>query len=200
MAGKSASARGITATTTWCTRDALTGKKIRRLGVHSAPISAFGASEQSWLWQGFVQPVRLTSRGLHVGGYGDIGYRGKGRPVHRVMWMLVKGPIPPKMDVCHECDVRHCCNPDHLWLGTRKQNLLDMADKKRGNKASKTHCKHGHPLSGDNVRLSNNGRRRSCKECQRLRGLRPDVRAMQTAAQKRRRARLRAERAQGASV
>jgi len=35
------------------------------------------------------------------------------------------GIIPPGIQVCHKCDVRHCCNPDHLFLGTREQNNLD---------------------------------------------------------------------------
>ena len=153
-----------------------------------------------WLWQGFIQPVRLTAKGLRVGGYGQIGYRGRNCAVHRVVWWLVKGEQPKKMDVCHECDVRHCCNPDHLWLGTRKQNLQDMANKGRGpcgEKAAKTHCINGHPLTPDNVWFTNNGRRRSCKTCDRERQKTPKYREWQRTWQRRSRAKKRAEAAHG---
>lgn len=112
------------------------------------------------LWQGFC----------HKWGYGMTSYRGKGARVHRGMWIARKGPVPPKMDVCHTCDVRHCCNLDHLWLGTRVQNLQDMANKGRGlcgKKAAQTHCIRNHPLSGDNIYYTNNGRRRHCRACDR---------------------------------
>jgi hypothetical protein len=150
-----------------------------------------------WLWQGFIQPVRMTDRGFAVGGYGSIGYRGRNWAVHRVMWTIHHGTQPKKMDVCHDCDVRHCCNPDHLWLGTRSQNLQDMANKGRGpcgRKAAKTVCVRGHDLSGDNVLLTNNGRRRGCKTCDRLRQQTDEVRQWQRDYQKRRRAKKRAAR------
>lgn len=149
-----------------------------------------------WLWQGFVHAMTPTKHGFIVGGYGMIGYRGRNTPVHRAVWTITKGAPPPKMDVCHTCDVRRCCNPDHLWLGTRKQNLQDMADKHRGpcgEKAAKTICVHGHPLTSDNVLYTNNGRRRSCKTCDRERQRLPHVRAQQTASQRRRRAAKRQE-------
>jgi len=124
-----------------------------------------------WLWQGFVHPMTPTKHGFSVGGYGTVGYRGRSRPVHRVVWTILKGAPPKKMDVCHECDVRHCCNPDHLWLGTRRQNMQDMAAKGRGltgKKVMQTECLRGHPLSGDNLYLSHGGRRRGCLECDKI--------------------------------
>lgn len=124
-----------------------------------------------WLWQGPIAKVKWNERGFRTGGYGYATYRGQTISVHRVVWMIHNGPQPKKMDVCHECDVRHCCNPDHLWLGTRKQNLQDMANKGRGPcgaKATKTHCIRGHELSGANIYVTNNGRRRNCKACDRI--------------------------------
>lgn len=66
-------------------------------------------------------------------GYGMIRDELKMRTTHRVSYEEHKGPIPKGMCVCHTCDNPICCNPDHLWLGTRKQNTQDMIDKGRNN-------------------------------------------------------------------
>jgi hypothetical protein len=74
-----------------------------------------------WLWQG--------SRDSW--GYGHIKHNGRYFSTHRLSWMVHNGPIE-KMQVLHSCDVRNCINPDHLFLGTQKDNLADMAKKGRG--------------------------------------------------------------------
>jgi len=64
-------------------------------------------------------------------GYGMIRDEMKMRTTHRVSYEEHKGPIPKGMCVCHTCDNPICCNPDHLWLGTMKQNMHDMLNKGR---------------------------------------------------------------------
>jgi len=64
---------------------------------------------------------------LDNGGYGMI----ERKKSHRVSWNLFNGEIPKGMNVLHKCDVRNCVNPDHLFLGTQKDNVLDMCIKKR---------------------------------------------------------------------
>lgn len=45
--------------------------------------------------------------------------------VSHVSWIIHNGEIPPGLFVLHHCDNGHCVRPDHLYLGTQKQNMLD---------------------------------------------------------------------------
>lgn len=75
-----------------------------------------------WLWTG----------ALSSNGYGRVSsnHRQIGQ-AHRLFYALHKGPIPTGMFVCHKCDTRSCVNPDHLFLGTRIDNINDMVRKGR---------------------------------------------------------------------
>ena len=64
-------------------------------------------------------------------GYGQIRDREKNRSVHRVSWELHFGNPPPGMLVCHRCDNPPCVRPDHLFLGTARDNMRDCAAKGR---------------------------------------------------------------------
>jgi len=74
-------------------------------------------------------------------GYGRIGGEGgrKGGTLkaHRVAWQIFYGTIPAGLCVLHKCDVASCVNPDHLWLGTKRDNTLDMITKGRGLRGQK---------------------------------------------------------------
>jgi hypothetical protein len=65
------------------------------------------------------------------GGYGMFNVGGRQLRAHRVAWELVNGPIPPGMDLCHRCDNPPCCNVDHLFVGTRSDNMRDASSKGR---------------------------------------------------------------------
>lgn len=73
----------------------------------------------------------LWTRSVAAGGYGRLYFNKKTVGIHRISYLLFKGPIPPKMLVCHTCDVRRCINPDHLFLGTTKDNAQDALKKGR---------------------------------------------------------------------
>lgn len=98
-----------------------------------------------------------------VDGYGRLGNKG----AHRLSWEMTRGPIPDGLHVCHHCDNRKCVNPDHLFLGTRLDNMADMMAKRRCFNQRKTACPKGHLYSDGNTLLVDNGRRRLCKICHR---------------------------------
>lgn len=64
-------------------------------------------------------------------GYGTIRYNGRVHKAHRVAWEVENGPIPNDLCVLHKCDNTKCCNLEHLFLGTKKDNSDDMIAKGR---------------------------------------------------------------------
>lgn len=76
-----------------------------------------------WEWQ----------RGCTPDGYGKLwdGKRKKKVLAHRYAYELTHGAIPIGLCICHSCDNRLCCNPNHLWVGTQAENMHDMSEKGR---------------------------------------------------------------------
>lgn len=107
-----------------------------------------------WLYQRFRQR----------GGYCDISYRGDNLRAHRVMFAIVNGPIPKGLNVLHKCDVRHCINPDHLFLGTISDNKQDEIKKGRNYERNRPACPHGHAYTESNTGIDGRGHRH-CKAC-----------------------------------
>lgn len=112
-----------------------------------------------WEWVGACHQV-----GLEYGHFWD-GKKLVG--AHRFSYLLHHGPIAKGLLVMHKCDNPKCVNPNHLQLGTPKDNMQDMiakGRKKSNGYDQRTHCIRGHELSGDNLRATGNGTRQ-CKTC-----------------------------------
>jgi len=78
---------------------------------------------QCWEW----------TKGKITKGYGHICIKTKTYKVHRISAHIFLGfDIHSKKCICHTCDNPSCFNPEHLWIGTYSENMLDMYKKSRG--------------------------------------------------------------------
>ena len=77
-----------------------------------------------WIW---------LASGLKQG-YGRINVNGKKVLAHRLSYQLYKGAVSSKICVLHKYDIPSCVNPDHLYLGTQADNMIDCAEKGRHSK------------------------------------------------------------------
>ena len=85
---------------------------------------------------------RLWQESLNPDGYALLRHKGKKRSVHRISYEEFVGPIPSGLFVLHKCDVRHCCAPTHLFLGTYSDNAKDAVGKGRQKNLFKSGSEH----------------------------------------------------------
>lgn len=120
------------------------------------PVGYMVAESGCWDWVG-----------THNQGYGQTWDPVKKTYVraHRWMYEQVRGAVPDWLELDHLCRNRGCCNPDHLEAVPTRINIL-RGQGVAAHRARQTHCKNGHPLNGENLRVRLNGGR-GCYTCQR---------------------------------
>lgn len=99
-------------------------------------------TDTCWIWKGFVTGS----------GYGQVRLPWPSRRktgAHRLSYMVHVGSIPPGAVVCHTCDEPLCVRPDHLFIGTQKDNQEDMVKKGR---SARGECCGSAKLTWDKVR------------------------------------------------
>jgi hypothetical protein len=116
-----------------------------------------------WEWQG---PL--------IGGYGMFSIKGKNKMAHRVSYEFFTRIIEQGNVIDHLCRNRCCVNPAHLEQVTQQENVLrgDSPGLAKRRLIEKNECSKGHPLSGDNIRISETkagGVKRECIICQKER-------------------------------
>lgn len=114
-------------------------------------------SDGCWEWTAHRKP----------NGYGCFGIdRRTTEYAHRMAYQLSVGPIPAGFEICHHCDNPGCVRPDHLFLGTRTDNMRDAKDKNRlwtGPRVD--HCHRGHAYSAENTAIDPKSGKRRCRAC-----------------------------------
>lgn len=119
-------------------------------------------NDKCWLWMGDVLRHNKENR---KDNYGRIEINYKRRAAHRVAWILTNGEIPsskgfekehngtPTLHVLHKCDVKSCCNPNHLFIGTNNDNMKDRNKKGRQARREK-HPFYKKPHKNGNAKLT----------------------------------------------
>jgi Homeodomain-like domain/NUMOD3 motif len=77
-------------------------------------------------------------------GYGRFKFRGHRIRIHRLSFAVFNKDFDDTLLVLHRCDVKHCYNPEHLFLGTNDDNMADMVTKGRQAKGER-HYMFGKP-------------------------------------------------------
>ena len=82
-------------------------------------------------WNG--ECLESTYKARSQNGYALVKYKKSTIGAHRLSWLVYNGEIPGGYWVLHKCDNPICINPNHLFIGTPKDNTNDMVEKNRQN-------------------------------------------------------------------
>lgn len=98
-------------------------------------LSKIHFSDCCWAWKGGITQSGYGALTLKIGG------KKKTYSAHRISYVIHKGEIPEGDLVCHSCDNKWCVNPDHLWVGSKRENALDAIWKGKWTHGGNIHTK-----------------------------------------------------------
>lgn len=120
-----------------------------------------------------VMPIPFSGCMIWMGHVSNKGYAStcfndedgvrRGKPIHRIVYETMRGPIPQGLFLDHLCRVPSCVNPDHLEPVTPRENIIRAVPYLM---AKRTHCTHGHEFTPENVVYRNGGQRKKCRICE----------------------------------
>lgn len=130
-------------------------------------LDKFEAGDGCWRW-------KAASNHL---GYGQIrsaqasGVRASIRMAHRVVYEMIRGPIPDGLELDHLCRNTSCVRPSHLEPVTHQENISRGDTRTNNALAARDVCKSGHPFDEKNTHMAigPSGPYRSCRSCKRIR-------------------------------
>lgn len=114
--------------------------------------------DDHWIWTGATVNNKRKDK------KGRVRYYGENRYVHRVVFHILKGfNLYGHLQANHkrECPYSLCCNPDHLYAGTQKDNVLDSIILGHNKELNKTRCK----TCGGGYSTSPTDGKRYCQTC-----------------------------------
>lgn len=119
-----------------------------------AMVDPSGSRDSCWIWTGHVDKK----------GYGKFWFQ-RSVSAHRWAYEFLRGDVPAGLMLDHLCENPPCVNPWHLDPVTNLENQK----RSKNTFAGRTHCKNGHPLSGDNLYPWSYTQQRMCVTCARRR-------------------------------
>lgn len=87
----------------------------------SSPAERYPGIGKCWIWEGLLSPQ----------GYGRFYVGRRSLPAHRVAYQISERTLSRNEFACHKCDNPACVRPDHIFIGTQKDNVDDMMKKGR---------------------------------------------------------------------
>lgn len=102
-------------------------------------------TKNCWLWNGYKNNC----------GYGEFKVNNRMTKAHRFSWSYYYGEIPSGLCVLHSCDNPGCVNPEHLFLGTPKDNAIDRQKKDRGHRPRGEQCANAKLKNEDVIKIRN---------------------------------------------
>ena len=112
------------------------------------------SSSTCWEWTAAKDPE----------GYGYVHFEGRSCKAHRVVYELLREPIPPGLVIDHLCRNPTCVNPAHMEAVTIRENTLRGVGPS-AQRAARTECLNGHPFDEANTYINKRGHR-ECRACQ----------------------------------